>query len=348
MRYSFSLVPDSTRFELFEEVIRNAEADGFDIAWTPDQGFMVDPFVALSLAARASQTLKLGIGVTSPFMRHPIQLARAAAALSNLSGGRFILGLGAGEKARIRDATGAREGRFIDVMRDTFIALRGLLNSERVSLSNSVYSLADVGLEMPVNHHVPLYLATTAPSAFRLAGAHADGVIVGDVADPEVMANIVGWVEEGAIGAGRTLADIDIVAWVSTVVTPDRDIVWERLRRRVVTTALGAMSKPTRKLLGVNEADIAQVMAARRDDDAPLPKSALSDAVVDRVTIVGDAATVSARVAALSRVGVNTMAFRMPVALQDRVSFADNIERLKHGVMPTSKHRASPLKGKQQ
>jgi 5,10-methylenetetrahydromethanopterin reductase len=340
MRYSFSLVPDSTRFGQFEDVIRNAEADGFDIAWTPDQGFMVDPFVALSIASRITERMHLGVGVTSPYMRHPIQLARAAAALSNLSDGRFILGLGAGEKARIRDATGAREGRFVDVMRDTCVALRTLLNGERLSISNSVYSLTDVGLEMQVKHHVPLYVATTAPSVFRLAGAHADGVIVGDVADAEVMAAIVAWVEEGAISAGRTLADIDIVAWVSTVVTPDRDLVWERLRRRVATTALAAMSKPTRKLLGINEADIPELMAARRDDSAPLSKSALSDALVDRVTIVGNTQTVLARIAALSSVGVNTMAFRMPVALQDRVSFADNIEQLKRGVMDAQDTKA--------
>jgi 5,10-methylenetetrahydromethanopterin reductase len=186
---------------------------------------------------------------------------------------------------------------------------------------------------MQVAHHIPIYLATTRPSAFRLAGAHADGVIIGDVSDPAVMATIIGWLEEGALQAGRTLADIDVLAWVSTVVTTDPDGIRERLRRRVVATALAAMSRVTRGLLGVDEAQIPQIMAARRDAAVPLSPDAIPDSLVDKVTLVGDAATIAARIAALEAVGVNTMGFRMPVALQEHISFSENIERLQRDVM---------------
>jgi 5,10-methylenetetrahydromethanopterin reductase len=333
MRYSFSFVPDSCQLDGFESLIRGVESDGFHVAWTPDQGYMVDPFVALTLAARQSSRLQLGLGVTSPFMRHPLQIARASASLANLSGGRFILGLGAGEKARIRDPIGAPVAPFVGILDDTFDALRGLLGGESVNLANDAFVLRDVALEIACVHKVPIYLATTAPSAFRLAGARADGVIVGDVSDPDVMARIVGWVNEGAISAGRSLADIDIVAWCATVVTDDREPLWEQLRRRVVGTALSSMSKPTRRLLGVNESDIPAILSARRDDAVPLSESAIPDALVERVAIVGDVDAVAARIKALEAVGVTTMGFRMPVALQDKISFADNIARLTEGVL---------------
>ncbi|MBT6274640.1 MAG: LLM class flavin-dependent oxidoreductase, partial [Chromatiales bacterium] len=301
--------------------------------WTPDQGFMVDPFVALATAARTTHRMRLGVGVTSPYMRHPVQIARAAASLSNMTHGRFVLGFGAGEKVRIRDPMGAPVGPFLTVMQDTFTTLRGLLNGKRVTVENSAFRLHDIGLEMQVAHHIPIYLATTRPSAFRLAGAHADGVIIGDVSDPAVMATIIGWLEEGALQAGRTLADIDVLAWVSTVVTTDPDGIRERLRRRVVATALAAMSRVTRGLLGVDEAQIPQIMAARRDAAVPLSPDAIPDSLVDKVTLVGDAATIAARIAALEAVGVNTMGFRMPVALQEHISFSENIERLQRDVM---------------
>jgi 5,10-methylenetetrahydromethanopterin reductase len=333
MRYSFSFVPDSTRFGDFEAIIGKAERDGFDLAWTPDQGFMVDPFVALATAARSTNRMGIGVGVTSPYMRHPMQIARAAASLSNMTQGRFVLGFGAGEKARIRDRMGAAEGPFLRVMEDTFTTLRALLNGERVTVENSAFRLDDIGLEMQVNHYVPIYLATTRPSAFRLAGAHADGVIIGDVSCPKAMATIVGWLEEGALQAGRRLADIDVLAWVSTVVTSDADDIRERLRRRVVGTALVAMSRPTRQLLGVDETHISQIATARRDANAPLSPDAIPDALVDKVTLVGDAATVAKRIAALEAVGVKTIGFRMPVALQEHISFSDNIERLRREVM---------------
>lgn len=333
MRYSFSFVPDSREFEGFEGIIDQAEADGFDIVWTPDQGYMVDPFVALTLAARRSSRLQLGLGITSPFMRHPMQIARAAAALANLSDGRFVLGLGAGEKARIRDPIGAPNAPFLGVLDDTFTTFRQLFAGQRVTVSNDAFSLQDVGLEMAVNRAVPIYLATTAPSAFRSAGAHADGVIVGDVSDPETMAQIVAWVEEGALAAGRTLADIDIVAWVATIVMDDLEGIWGPLRRRVVGTALSSMSKPTRRRLGVDEANIPQILAARRNDEIALPQEILSDELVHRVSLVGTATSIATRIAALEAVGVTTMGFRMPVALQDRISFAENVRRLTQDVM---------------
>ena len=333
MRYSFSFVPDSNDFGAYDAILEKAERDGFDLAWTPDQGFMVDPFVALSSAARSTSRMGLGVGVTSPYMRHPMQMARAAASLANMTQGRFVLGLGAGEKARIRDPMGAAEGPFLEVIEDTLTSLRALFDGERVTAENSVFKLHDIGLEMKVNHYVPIYLATARPSAFRLAGAHADGVIVGDVSCPTAMASIIAWIEEGAQQAGRRLADIDVLAWVSTVVTPDADDIRERLRRRVVGTALAAMSRPTRQLLGVDEAYIPQITAARRDATAPLADDAIPDSLVDKVTLVGDAATIAERIAALEAVGVTTMGFRMPVALQDHIGFSDNLERLRRDVI---------------
>ena len=333
MKYSFSYVPSPIELTEYESLIGAAESDGFDIVWTPDQGYMIDPVAALALALRRSSSLRMGLGVTSPFMRHPLQIARAAATLGNLAPDRFILGIGAGEKARIRDPIGAPSGRFIDILDDTFRALRGLLDGDRVSITNSVFHLDDVALEMPLRSSVPLYLATTAPSAFKLAGARADGVIVGDVSDPATMAEIVGWIASGAQEAGRSIDDIDIIAWVATVITDDRAAIWERLRRRVVGTAIAAMSKPTRRMLGVAEEHIPQIMAARRDDAAPLSKEAISEPVVDRFALVGDGETVARRIRELEEVGVTTMGFRMPVALQDHISFADNLGRLKSQVM---------------
>ena len=102
MRFSFSLVP-SPPMAAFGDTIARAASWGYDLAWVPDQGFMQDPFVALSYLTTRTEKIALGVGVTNPYQRHPVQIARAAAALADLRPGGFILGLGAGEKRRIRD-----------------------------------------------------------------------------------------------------------------------------------------------------------------------------------------------------------------------------------------------------
>ena len=182
MKFSFSLVPSSP-IAKFGDVIAQAEYWGYDLAWVPDQGFMQDPFVALSYLTTRTEKISLGIGITNPYQRHPIQMARAAATLVDLRPGGFKLGLGAGEKRRIRDRVGAPTGPFIDTISTTMRVLRDLFAGERVTVSNEVFSLDDVALEMKDPPQVPIFLATTHPDAFRAAGKYADGVIVGDVSD---------------------------------------------------------------------------------------------------------------------------------------------------------------------
>src|SRR5687767_15819548 len=80
---------------------RQAEALGYDDLYLPDQTFHRDPFALLALCAEATERIRLGLAVTNPYTRHPVQIARAAATLAEMSEGRFVLGLGAGNKPRV-------------------------------------------------------------------------------------------------------------------------------------------------------------------------------------------------------------------------------------------------------
>ncbi len=333
MRYSFSLVP-SAPLSGFGDTIARAEEWGYDLAWSPDQGFMYDPFVALSYLATRTKDISLGVGITNHFQRHPMQIARAAVALADLTGRRFILGLGAGEKRRIRDRVGAPTGPFTDTLIDTLRTLRALFAGEKVTISNSVFSLDDVGLEIKNPPSVPIYVATTHRDVFRAAGAYADGVIVGDVVAPEAMAQVVEWIAEGSRSQGRDIADISIVAWCATIVADDRAAVVEHLRRPVIGSAINGMHRATRDLMGVNQAHFAGIRAAKFDPSAALPEGFIPDDIVDRFSISGPPDHIAARIEALAGVGVNTMGFRMPVALAGQYDFETNLRRLIQDVTP--------------
>jgi len=333
MKYSFSLVP-SPPMAAFGDTIARAESWGYDHAWVPDQGFMQDPFVALSYLMTRTENLSLGIGVTNPYQRHPVQIARAAAALADLRPGGFVLGLGAGEKRRIRARVGAPSGPFIDTIATTMRVLRDLLDGKRVSASNSVFEIDDVALEIAKPAMVPIHLATTHPDAFRAAGAYADGVIVGDVATPDVMKKVIGWIREGAEGRGRSMNDITVVAWCATIVADDRAAVREHLRRPVIGSAINGMHRETRGLMGVDPEQFPRIRAAKFDPSLSLPEGAIPDDMVDRFAIAGPADYCAERIKALRDAGVDMMGFRMPVALTGIYDFETNLRRLIHDVVP--------------
>lgn len=332
MEFSFSLVP-TTDLRSYARIVRRAEDWGFDHVWCPDQGFMRDPFVALASAATIT-SIPLGLAVTNPFSRHPVQVARAAGTLADLRDGRFILGYGAGELERQRRRMGAPEGPLIPAMRDAVNTVRRLLAGERVSIESPVFQLRDVGLEFHPTSHVPIYIATAGPAGFRLAGEVADGVIVGDIASPEAMRAVIRLVHEGAAKAGRDPASIKVVAWVSTIVTDAPADLRAMLRLPVIGRAASNMAAGTRALLGVDDAAVAALKVALGNLPGGIGTDIVPDSLIDSMALVGTPEEIAARIAALAETGVDMIGCRMPVALADRVDFEGNLDRIATQVMP--------------
>jgi 5,10-methylenetetrahydromethanopterin reductase len=298
---------------------------------------MRDPFVALAVAA-AGTRIPLGLAVTNPFSRHPVQVARAAGTLADLRGGRFILGYGAGEPERQRRRMGAPEGPLVGALRDAILTTRRLLAGERVSIESPVFQLRDVALEFRPVAPVPIHIATAGPQLFALAGELADGVIVGDVASPAAIRAILDVVRQGEARAGRAPGSVKVVAWVSTIVTDDPAPLREMLRLPVIGRAASNMAGFTRGLLGVGESEVAALKAALAQPvGAPggtIGTDVVPDALIDAMALVGPAERLAERILALKAAGVDMIGCRMPVALADRVDFEGNLERIATRVMP--------------
>ena len=78
------------------ERVKLAEANGYDTAWLADERFYREVYSCLTYFAQHTSRIKVGPCVTDPYTRHPALTAMAIATLDELSGGRAILGIGAG------------------------------------------------------------------------------------------------------------------------------------------------------------------------------------------------------------------------------------------------------------
>src|SRR6202165_1005425 len=77
-----------------------AERNGWDgLTFVDSQNLVGDPFVAVALAAAATERIRFATGVTNAYTRHPALLANVAATVQETSGGRFVLGIGRGDTA---------------------------------------------------------------------------------------------------------------------------------------------------------------------------------------------------------------------------------------------------------
>ena len=90
-----------------------------------------DPFVALSFAAAATRTLKLGTGIALIPQRDPIVTAKSVASLDQLSGGRFIFAIGGGWNVEEMENHGARYDTRFKLLRERVLAMKELWSKER-------------------------------------------------------------------------------------------------------------------------------------------------------------------------------------------------------------------------
>jgi 5,10-methylenetetrahydromethanopterin reductase len=152
------------------EAVRAADAAGLDEVWVADEGVARDPWVVLAAAARETSRVRLGVGITTPMLRHPGSLGSAAATLDELSGGRAVLGLGVGGTESL-GPFGLHADKPVALVRDAIRTARAVVERRR-----------DAGYEPPVHgapaRQVPIHVGAKGEQLNRLASREADGVFL--------------------------------------------------------------------------------------------------------------------------------------------------------------------------
>lgn len=162
------------------EVARKAEGLGYSILTMSDHfDNEMAPFPALAVAAAATTTLRLGTIVFGNDFRHPAVLARDAATLDVLSGGRFELGIGAGWMHSDYEPTGIsfdRAGARIDRLAESADIIRRLLAGESVTTDGEHYTITELSLPAALveQSDPPIFMGGGGPKMLRTAAKYAD------------------------------------------------------------------------------------------------------------------------------------------------------------------------------
>ena len=213
------------------DLAKRAEALGYESVWVT-HGLGRDSFLVLAAYGAATSRIGLGNGVVPIYPRHPVTMAQAALTLSELTGGRFRLGIGVSHRASMEAMLGLAIIEPLAIMREYVAVLRGALGSG-AAFEGKHYRV-HWSLALPTRPPAsPIYLAALGPRMCELAGEIADGAIlwlctpdyVRDVARPAI--------ERGRRRAGKTLEGFDIVAAVPLAVTDDAGAAQKAFRNEL-------------------------------------------------------------------------------------------------------------------
>jgi F420-dependent oxidoreductase-like protein len=206
-------LPGATEFALAAEQI------GVASLWVPEV-WGYDALTGLAYLAAKTSSVELGTFVVQLGSRSPALLATSALSLEELSGGRFILGIGTSGPRVMEGWHGVRFRKPVQTTRETIEIIRTVSRGERLEHAGEIYPLPlpdsrGAALRPLVKpDHVPVYVAAMGPQNLLLTGETADGWL-GNAFIPEAAEVFLGPLREGAQQAGRTLDQLDLVAPVA-------------------------------------------------------------------------------------------------------------------------------------
>jgi 5,10-methylenetetrahydromethanopterin reductase len=265
-----------------------AEAGGYSGIWVPDVGGH-DAVTTLAMFAGTTRRVLLGTGVMPVFSRPPLVIAQTAATLDDLSGGRFVLGLGAGARFSTERWFGARWS-------DPFARLEAAVAAIRAVTAGQEVDGFRLGFP-PTRPRLPVMLAALNPRMLAFAGRLGDGVLLNWL-PLDAVPDAVAQVRKAATEAGRDPAAVVVACYVRACVGDLGQLAGD-LRPQVLTYLQSPAYAAMLRRSGITDVD--RVAAAGPDERTGL----VSDQTIDALVATGTADQVAARLEAYRQAGVD-------------------------------------------
>lgn len=292
------------------ERARLAEKLGMRSCWLVQLPNQRDSATVLAALAAATETITVGSGILPIYTRPPVVMAQTAATLDELSGGRFVLGLGLGSRIAGEWMLGQAVGPPLASMREYLAVVQGLLLDGEVNRSGRWFS-GHASYSAPRRPGLAVYVGAYGPRLLRLAGEVADGVLLWMCSPSYVRDQAVPAVGQGLARAGRQAAEVPIVVMLPAMLSRDRAGDREEFRRYLA----GYVRMPSYRRLFVAQG----LQPGQGGGD-------VSDDMIDALGAIGTAAEIRERIAEYREAGATAVAVSPVLAAHEhRAGFLDTI-----------------------
>jgi len=321
MKLAMTALAFGPTIQIKMDLLLHAERLGFDSAWTAE-AYGNDAVTTATWIAAKTERLKVGTAIMQMPARTPAMTAMTATTLNQLSGGRFLLGLGPSGPQVVEGWHGVPYGKPLTRTREYIDIVRQIWAREKpLEYSGSHYEIpcrgeGTTGLGKPLKSilhsesAIPIYTASISPNGLACAAEVADGVIP-IFYDPERYDEVLRpSFEKGfaRAGGGKSLADFDVMAGVTIIVNDDAQAARMpvKLHAAQYIGGMGARNKnfynDYAKRLGFEEAAV-RVQDLFLEGKKAEAAAAIPDEFVDAIALVGSREQIRDRLQAWKSAG---------------------------------------------
>lgn len=303
MKFGIEFVPNEP-IDKIVKLVKLAEDVGFEYTWITDHYNNKNVYETLALIAAGTETIKLGPGVTNPYVRSPAITASAVATLDEISNGRATLGMGPGDKATF-DALGIEWTKPVTTIKESLVTISTLLSGEKTPSGASLMGVKSV------QEKIPLYMGAQGPMMLKTAGEISDGALI-NASNPKDFEAAVPLIKEGAESAGKSITDVDVAAYTCCSIDDDQAKAIGAAKIVVAFIAAGS-PPPVFERHGLAPDTGAKFGEFLGKGDFGGAIGAVDDALMDAFSVVGTPSDFVPKIEALGEMGVTQYVAGSPI-----------------------------------
>ena len=336
MKLGFLLGYSGKHIHIPIELIQQAESMGYDSVWTAE-AYGNDAVTSAAYVLAQTSKIRVGTAIMQMPARTPAMCAMTAMSLDQLSGGRFIVGLGASGPQVVEGWHGVPYGKPVTRTKEYIQIMRKIFEREGpVEFDGQMYQMPNqsegtTGLGKPLKSilaaasDIPIYTASITPAGLRCAGEVADGVFPVWM-DPNKYDVLGESIEQGFEKAGndKSLKDFDVAPFVTVAMNDDLDAAYDALRPwlALYIGGMGAKNKnfyhdyATR--LGYGDA-ADQIQELYLSGKKPEAEALVPNELLDEVSLIGPRERIIERLGPWKEAGKRGEVGSMLLGVQDPV-----------------------------
>jgi 5,10-methylenetetrahydromethanopterin reductase len=313
MRFSYCMLPDYPLSDSID-MIKTADELGYHAVYSVDETWHKDWATLFAAAADKTDRIRFGPNVTHVFLREPTLICQQMATLDELTGGRTEIVVSTGNFGLMAQYHLDWEGRKpLSRLKEALHVMRTFLDEGKIDFEGDFFKYSGLfTAARPVQERIPLLMGgMKGPRSFQTAGELADGLHQALGYSREAYDYQVEHMRQGAEKAGRSLDDLDVGAWVVTVVSDDSAAA-KHAARLLVAFYISSMPAEQLARHGIDAAELKPVVDALGAGDVKGAYEHFTPNYVEKLSVAGTPEEVVEKIKGdIEPAGVNHMIFAL-------------------------------------